>query len=389
MPWKESYRMDERIKFIGHLLDGEKMSELCKKFGISRKTGYKFLQRFKSSGPEGLLDQKRGPRNVPHKTPTEIENLVIKVRKRKPSWGPKKIAARLRVLYPEVKIPASSTIGEILDREGFIESRKRKNRFLCAREPLFATSARPNAIWCIDFKGQFRMSNGNYCYPLTISDHYSRFLIGCEALPNTKFEESQLVLERAFKRFGLPEKIISDNGSPFASNGLYRLSKLSAWFIQLGVRPEYIQPGHPEQNGRHERMHLTLKKETTRPAGKNLLHQQEKFDRFQKEYNEERPHEALEMKTPASFYSDSCRKYPEELPSADYSTCDSIRRIVSSGSLILPTKKADRVYFTRALAGHQIGLREIEQNKWKAYFFEMDLGTVERMEDKYILKTVT
>lgn len=372
MPWKESYLMDERVKFIGRLLDGEKMIELCREFGISRKAGYKFLDRYRKQGLDGLLNVRPGPRHIPHKTPEIVEGMIFKLRASRPSWGPKKIQRRLRELYPEIKWPAASTVGEILSRNGYVEARaRRKKQRLFPYEPI-AKSISPNDLWCIDFKGQFRLGNGGYCYPLTITDHHSRFLIACEALPDTKTSSVFPVLESVFLEYGLPKVILSDNGAPFASTGLARVSKLSAWFISLGIIPQQIEPGNPQQNGRHERMHKTLKQETTRPAKKNLLQQQESFDQFRKIYNIERPHEALSMSTPASIYVLSERKL-ENQKAQEYPFVDAVRKVSASGSIRVPG--SGKICFVgRAFEGHYLGLTKLEPNLWKIEFENVKLG---------------
>jgi transposase InsO family protein len=383
MPWKVTKPMDERIQFISKLLEGDKMVDLCREFGISRKTGYKFLERYKSGGFLGLNDLVKRPLNIPHRTPDQIEKLVLKLRKLKPTWGPKKLKVRLEKLHPGIDIPAASTIGDILKRNGYIElkqRRRKKNYF-----PSDLTASRsPNEVWCIDFKGQFRLGNGKYCYPLTITDHYSRFLIACEALEDTKTESVFPVFEAIFQKYGMPKIIRSDNGVPFSSVGLAGMSRLSTWFIRLGIRPERIEPGHPEQNGRHERMHRTLKADATRPAARNILQQQERFDKFQKSYNTERPHEALEMETPSSWYKPSQYKYPDELPTPDYSTFDVVRHVMKTGTIRVP-KSDKRCFITRALFGHPVGMRELAKDVWAVSFSDLDLGFISKADHHFLL----
>lgn len=378
MPWKESCRMDERMRFVVRLLDGERMTDLCHEFGISRKTGYKFLERYRNLGTLGISDQSRAPIHIPQRTTQEIEKLILALREKHSSWGPRKLKAKLEELHPGLKIPAASTIGEILSRSGYIEmKRRRREKNFFPTQNLLTESQKPNDVWCIDFKGQFRLGNGKYCYPLTISDHYSRYLIGCEALENTRGEGTFAAFEAAFSQYGLPQVIRSDNGAPFASTGLAGLSQLSAWFIRLGIRPERIEPGHPEQNGRHERMHLTLKKETTRPASKNLLQQQEVFDRFREIYNQERPHEALQMKSPAKVYQSSDRLYDGD-PELDYPLHDFVRTVMKTGYIRLPEER--RCFITRALTGSRVGVRETEPNLWLISYANLDLGYVDLTE---------
>ena len=272
--------MDERVKFIARLLDGETMSGLCREFGISRKTGYKIHERYRDCGVEGLTDRSRRPYRHANQLPIQIETLIVRLKREKPAWGAPKIRERLSRLYPEVQRPAISTVHAVLDRHGLV-TRRRRRRNRATGTPL-SSSREPNALWCADFKGEFMLADRRYCYPLTVTDYASRYLIACEALASTKEATAFPVFESAFKEFGLPRAIRTDNGVPFASRtAFFGLSKLSVWWLRLGITLERIQPGQPQQNGRHERMHLTLKKEATKPpGGKNFLQQQAKFDRL-------------------------------------------------------------------------------------------------------------
>ncbi len=371
MPWKESHLMDERIRFISRLLDGERMIDLCREFGISRKTGHKFHKRYMAHGVRGLVDQSRAHSYHPHQTHKEIERLIVALRKSKPSWGPKKLKAKFETLQPGLKVPAASTIGAILGRYG-IPSQKRRRRGKAYYSTALRESHAPNDIWCIDFKGQFRLGNGQYCYPLTVSDHFSRFLLGCESLENTKTAGAMASFEQIFGEYGLPKVIRSDNGAPFASAGLQGLSQLAVWFMRLGIELERIEPGHPEQNGRHERLHWTLKYEATRPPSYNQLQQQERFDEFRDEYNNDRPHEALQMKTPASIYAVSESKYPDFLEELEYPTHDITCRVNTSGMVYM--EKGKRFYLSNSLSGENIGLREIKPKLWLVNFMDQDLG---------------
>src|SRR5215469_15882500 len=307
MPWKVCKPMDERLKFIARLLDGEQMAPLCREFGISRKTGYKILTRYNATGLDALTDRSRRPYRHANQLPIQIETLIVRLKQDKPSWGAPKIRERLARLYPDVHTPAISTVHAVLDRHGLVKRRtRRRNR---AQGTMLSRPTQPNELWCADYKGEFMLADRRYCYPLTISDFASRYLLGCDALATTKEEFAFSVFEHAFKDFGLPLAIRTDNGAPFASVAFFGLSKLSVWWLRLGIRIERIKPGNPQQNGRHERMHLTLKQETTRPAAKNFLQQQAKFDQFIHCYNFERPHQALSMKYPAELYSHSPRPY--------------------------------------------------------------------------------
>ena len=307
MPWKESSVMEERLRFVGRLLDGEAMTDLCREVGISRKTGYKIFDRYKEHGLEALSDRSRRPVRYANQLPQPIEALIVRLKGEKPHWGARKIRELLvRRLNGDVSVPAKSTVHAVLDRHGLVK-RIGRARNRASGTPL-SPGAMPNDLWCADFKGEFKLGNGRYCYPLTVTDHASRFLLLCEALESTREDLAFTAFERLFAERGLPIAIRSDNGVPFASpNALFNLSKLSVWWLRLGIAIERIKPGHPQQNGRHERMHLTLKKETTRPPGFNSLQQQHRFDAFVREFNAERPHEALDMKCSAELYVVSLR----------------------------------------------------------------------------------
>ncbi len=308
MPWKECQIVQERLRFIARLLDGEKMAGLCREFGISRKTGYKIYNRYKDCGIDGLTDRSRRPYRHANQLPMQIEKLIVNLKKEYPHWGAPKIRERLRRVYPDVHCPAISTVHAVLDRNGLVKRRKRR-RYKAQGTALSRATA-PNELWCADYKGEFMLTDRRYCFPLTVTDFASRYLITCDALSTTKEVYAFSVFERAFKDFGLPTAIRTDNGIPFACpNSLFGLSKLSVWWLRLGINIERIKPGHPEQNGRHERMHLTLKTEATRPASENFLQQQVRFDEFIERYNQERPHQALDMKVPADLYTSSPRPY--------------------------------------------------------------------------------
>src|SRR4030088_466710 len=308
MPWKECSVMDERLQFVARRLAGEAMAELCREFGISRKTGYKIFDRYQECGMQGLTDRSRRPYRYAHQLPFQAENFILNVKREHGSWGARKIRERLLRRFSEIPIPAKSTIHAVLDRHDLVERRGRGRR----RAPGTAQSAGTgrNQLWCTDYKGEFLLANRQYCYPLTVTDHASRFLLTCEALSSTREDYAFTAFERLFKERGLPTNIRSDNGVPFASaHALFNLSKLAVWGLRLGIGIERIKPGHPQQNGRHERMHLTLKKEATKPASQNFLQQQARFDKFIEVFNNERPHEALGMKCPAEVYRPPTRVY--------------------------------------------------------------------------------
>jgi putative transposase len=361
--------MDERVKFIARLLDGERMSGLCEEFGVSRKTGYKILERYRDCGVEGLTDRSRRPYRHANQLPIQIETLIVRLKRERPAWGAPKIRERLSRLYPDVHKPAISTVHAVLDRHGLVKRRKgRRNR---ARGTALSASSQPNALWCADYKGEFMLADRRYCYPLTITDFASRYLIACEALSTTKEAYAFPVFESAFKEFGLPKAIRTDNGVPFASpNALYGLSRLSVWWLRLGIDIERIKPGNPQQNGRHERMHLTLKLETTRPAAENFLKQQAKFDDFIDCYNTERPHQALKMRCPVEHFTPSPRPY-RGLPELDYPFHDKAVTVTTCGRICFDRKK---INLSQVFAGQSVGIKQVDDHLWLASFMRYDLG---------------
>jgi transposase InsO family protein len=375
MPWREVKPMDERVKFIARLLDGEKMTELCREFGISRKTGYKFLERYEKYGVGGLDNGSRRPHHLARKTADSIEELIVKLKGVYPTWGPKKLKAKIEKLHPGISFPAISTFGEILLRHGLVTPRKRRpleERF----HPLHLPESQAcNEVWNTDFKGHFRLGNQDYCYPLTTSDDLSRYLLSCEALDSTKARPAMAIFEQLFDEYGLPETIKSDNGVPFSARGIGGLSELSAWWMSLGIKPYRIRPGNPQENGRHERMHRTLKAEATRPAGKNFLQQQEKFDDFRVRYNEERPHEALGMKAPSDMYEKSKRTLVEAQRADHYLFHDFTKRVSMCGAFRLtPTKQC---FIGRSLRDLHLGFRELGQSVLLVSLGPFDIGYVD------------
>lgn len=337
MPWRECSVMDEKLKFIAKLLDGEKMAELCREFGISRKTGYKIWDRYKECGIEGLPAQSRKPYKNANRLPIQIETLIVQTKREKPTWGARKIKERLKRKYPGLTLPANSTIHAVLDRHGLVNVRK-KRRYK-AKGTALSYANQPNDLWCADYKGEFLMGNKAYCYPLTITDFSTRYLLSCEALETTKETYAFSVFERAFKEYGLPNAIRTDNGNPFSNvQAMFGLSRLSVWWLRLGIELERTAPGCPQQNGRHERMHLTLKQEATKPAGANLLQQQEKFDLFVHDYNHDRPHEALGMKYPGEVYRTSERPYTG-LPDVEYPMHDRTITVTHCGRICMDRRK--------------------------------------------------
>ncbi len=374
MPWKESSVMEERLRFVARLLEGEGMSEVCRSFGISRKTGYKIFNRYKEHGLEALSDRSRRPVRYANQLPAPVEQMIVRLKKEKPHWGARKIRELLvRRLAGDVRVPAKSTVHAVLDRHGLVKRARQRRRNKPEGTTLSQAPA-PNDLWCTDFKGEFKLGNGQYCYPLTVTDQASRFLLMCEALQSTKEETAFTAFLRLFEERGLPGAIRSDNGLPFASpNGLYNLSKLSVWWLRLGITIERIKPGHPQQNGRHERMHLTLKTETTRPARFNSLQQQARFDDFLKEFNAERPHEALAMKCPAEIYKPSSRPY-KGLPEIAYPFHDREVLVTQCGRICMHRKK---INISTVMAGQRLGIKQVDDAIWLVSFMHYDLGYID------------
>jgi putative transposase len=361
--------MDERLRFVARLLDGEKMAALCREFDVSRKTGYKIFQRYKDCGLEGLTDRSRRPYRQANQLPFQIEKLIVQLKRERPSWGAPKIREKLRRLHSELQLPAISTVHAVLDRHGLVRrGRKRRCR---AQGTTLSKPLRPADLWCADYKGEFMLADRRYCYPLTVSDFSSRYLLACEALGSTKESYAFTVFERVFKEFGLPQAIRTDNGVPFASpHALFGLSKLAVWWLRLGIHLERIQPGRPQQNGRHERMHLTLKKETTKPAAQNFLQQKARFDDFLDCYNQERPHQALAMKYPAELYQPSARPY-HGLDELHYPFHDRTITVTHCGRICFGRRK---INLSTVFAGQNVGVKEVSDKIWLVSFMDYDLG---------------
>jgi transposase InsO family protein len=369
MPWKECDRMDERLRFVGRLLDGESMTAVCQEFGISRKTGYKIFQRYKDCGLGGLEDRSRRPIRQANRLPFQIERTIVQIKRERPSWGAPKIRERLLRKYPSINVPAKSTVHAVLERNGMVTAR-RKRRYRAEGTELHEGLS-PNELWCADYKGEFQLGDHRYCYPLTITDHRTRYLLAGEALESTKACFAFTTFERVFKEFGLPAAIRTDNGVPFSSpTALFGMSKLSVWWLRLGIAIERIKPGNPQQNGRHERMHLTLKKEATKPAGFNLLQQQARFDDFIEQYNNDRPHQALDMKYPGELYTPSARTYAEP-PDPVYPFHDRTVRVTRCGRICLGKRK---ISLSHSFSDQLIGIQEVSEKIWLVSFMEFDLG---------------
>jgi transposase InsO family protein len=373
MPWKESRVVDERVRFIAACADeDESLAEICRRFGISRKTGYKWMDRFDELGPPGLLDQPPVARRHPQQTPSAVLDAVLDVRRQHPFWGPKKLRAWLADRDPTRDWPAASTIGEVLKRHGLVRPRRRRPRVPPGLSPL-ERGAVPNDVWCADFKGHFALGDRSRCYPLTISDECSRFLLRCQGLASPKHSPTTDGFELTFREFGLPLGIRSDNGPPFASTAVGGLSRLSVEWIRLGIRPLRIEPGEPQQNGVHERMHLTLN-EAIQPPAFDLLSQQRAFDCFRHEFNDERPHEAIGMKPPARVYSCSRRAFPDQPREPEYGPGFIVHRCNNTGSASI----RGRIFgFSTVLANAHLGVRECGEGRREVFYGPVLLGYVD------------
>ena len=393
MPWIEVNPMDQKVLFIADWLRGSHtMSELCNHYGISRKTGYKWLERYRLSGVDGLNDASRKPHSSPQKLPYAMRQAILTLRRQGDMvMGPKKIQALLKQRYPKDPLPSKTTIYNVLHAEGAISKQRRKQRVSPYPHP-FAPVENVNDVWSADFKGQFKMKDGVWCYPLTVMDHKSRYLLCCQGLVGTRFSETQEVFKKLFNDYGLPQRIRTDNGVPFASKAAGGLSPLAAWWITLGILPERIEPGKPQQNGRHERMHRTLKQTATRPPEQNFLLQQKRFDQFIKSYNQDRPHEALQQKTPASCYQPSSRTYTEAETPLKYPGYYEVRSVQGNGVIYLNNHT---IYISPVLKGNHVGLKQIDQKAWEVHFGPIRLGYFDEDDAKqksvsYItLKSVT
>ena len=378
MPWKESCVMDEKLRFVAACLKKElPMSTLCEQFGISRQTGYMLLRRYEAEGAAGLAPRSRAPHRHGQAMEEEVAAAIVALRQERPFWGPKKLRRMLQDRRPEISWPACSTIGDLLRREGLVQSRRRRRTPVPQTQP-FAPVGAPNDLWCIDFKGWFRTRDGERCDPLTITDADSRFLIACAIVEPTS-EGVWALSDRVFRELGLPAAIRSDNGAPFAGTGAAGLSRLAVHWLKLGIRLERTDPGAPQQNGRHERMHATLKAETARPPADTTAEQQARFDRFRQDFNQVRPHEALDLATPASRYRAPTRSYPSRIARPWYDA-DHAERIVRPGGEI--KWAGDYLFLTEALAGEPVGIAETDGGDWIVRFLDVDLGLIDRRTRK-------
>ena len=384
MPWRHTSPMDQKTQLIAdYLRDRLSVTELCELYGVSRKTGYKWIDRYLRHGPQGLEERSRRPRTAPRHTPDQVVAAILDARGRHPSWGAKKLLSILYKRHPRWPWPARSTVCDILRRHGLVPKKRLRRVIGHPGTPTSAIDA-PNEVWSADFKGHFKTGDGHSCYPLTLTDGSSRFLLSCQALASTSVAAARPVFMRVFKEFGLPRRIRTDNGVPFATNTLARLSQLSAWWVRLGILPEFIEPGKPQQNGRHERRQRTLKAETTRPPGATLRAQQQKFNHFREEFNQARPHEALDLRTPAACYEPSPRAMPTKLPPLEYPDRFEVRDVSANGGI---RWHHQWVNVSTTCVGEYVGLEAIDDGVWKVYFGPLTRGRLHerhmRIEDAY------
>jgi transposase InsO family protein len=374
MPWDRTDPERERLRFVA--LHQEKTfthTELCERFGISREAGYERLRRYEAEGIAGLTDRSHAPRRVPHRMPEEIQAVLLETRAKHPSWGPRTILAYVGKRRPGQALPAASTVGDLFKRAGLVKSRPRPREW---RHPGRSTRVvrAPNELWTTDFKGQFRTRDGRLCYPLTVADACTRFLLGCDGLSSTGHEDARRVFERHFREYGLPGAIRSDNGVPFSTKAIAGLSRLNLWWTQLGIQHDRTQPGHPEQNGSHERMHRTLKAGTVWPPAADGAEQQERFDAFRSEFNEERPHQALGMETPGSLYTPSARVMPERTPKPEYPAHCQVRRVRANGIVYFRDRS---LFLSEVLSGLDVAFEEVADRLWSLYFYDVLLARLD------------
>lgn len=370
MPWKEISKLEQRKELIRRCLENqESIAELARQFGVSRQSAYKWLKRQAEEGEMGLQERSRAPHRQARELSPETSERIVEVRRAHPRWGPRKIVAYLQNEDGE-RVAAPSTVGALLKREGLIIGRRKRLRVPGYSQPLQHAEA-ANQVWCADFKGWFVCGDGTRCDPLTATDAHSRFLLRCQHVPKTDGKHVRSVFEAMFREYGMPEAIRTDNGAPFASRAPAGLSRLSMWWLQLGIRHERIAPGRPDQNGRHERMHQTLKQETAMPPRANLRRQQEAFRAFEKEYNYQRPHEALDNCTPSQLYTPSCRPYPSRLPELCYPAGAHLRWVSQQGSV---KWKSRRAFVSEVLARQAVGLVEVDDELFEVYYGPLMLG---------------
>ena len=381
MPWLETHVMDQRVQFIAAFLkDESSVAELCRQFQISRKTAYKWIARYQALGARGLDDLTRAPHTHPNQFSDQQIWTILQARDKHPLWGPRKLLKIVIGNSDPDGWPSRSTVANWLRTHGRAIGRKKRRRVPPHSQPLSHATG-PNSLWCCDFKGWFCTGDGCKCHPLTITDAFSRYLLRCQGLLATGFETVRPIFEAAFREYGLPEAIRSDNGPPFASRAVAGLSLLNIWWIRLGIRHERIDPGKPQQNGRHERMHLTLKQETANPPERSFARQQQRMDGFGEEYNELRPHEALDMATPASVYHPSPRPFPSRLAEIEYPDGWQLRKVASAGDFYW---KHQPVFVSETLYRQTIGLEPLDERYWRAYFGPVFLGVLDTRQPRML-----
>lgn len=383
MPWKRIDPMDQKIHLI---VDWQSKNfsktDFSKKYDVSRKTVGKWINRYETTGIDGLKDQSREPIHKPYATPDKLIKRIVNHKLKHPKRGPKKVYHQLKRKYPEIKWPVPSTIGYWLKKHGLVNPRKKRKRVPSYNEP-FIDCQSSNAVWSADYKGQFFTQDNNVCYPLTISDNFSRYLIRCQGLPGPRYRETEQVFKQAFREYGLPDAIRSDNGTPFAGKSVAGLSRLSIWWIQLGIIPERIKKGCPQQNGRHERMHRTLKYETLETKAKNMKEQQQRFDFFQTDYNNDRPHEALNQNTPSDYYQKSRRPYVEKPKKPDYDYDFSVRQVRNNCEIRF---KGHLYFLTNLLDDQPVGLKQTNEDSWDIYYSFFPIATLNLRKNEILSK---
>jgi transposase InsO family protein len=376
MPWKDVKPMDEKLLFIAdHMRQTASFSQLCQQYGISRKTGYKWIERYTQGGIEALNEQSR-KRHTQERTPYAIEQLILQLRSQQGTPGPKKIEVMLAERLQQQDVPSTTTIYNILKRAGKIEPRRRARR-VQANAGALHSATQPNELWSADYKGQFKTCDGVWCYPLTVMDHASRYLLGCQAVAGTHHDTAKRAFERLFREYGLPHRIRTDNGVPFATTGAAGLSRLSIWWIRLGILPERIAPGKPQQNGRHERMHRTLKRMLGQPAQANLRQQQKHLELFRRHYNEQRPHEGLQQQRPAACYQPSPRPYPSRLHELEYPSYFEQAKVHGSGVIYW---RSMTIYVGHLLQGERVGIQAVGDGVWMVHFGPVKLGQFDEFQ---------
>lgn len=375
MPWKVSGVVEKRQQFVEQWrLKQFNMTELCARHGISRQTGYNTLARYRRGGWEALREGSRAPRRHPNQTSVPLEDGIVQLRRAHMRWGPRKLKAWLEQRQPQQAWPAASTMGELLRREGLVQARKKRRRVEPYTAP-FAEACAPNRVWCADFKGWRRSGDGERIDPFTVSDACSRYLLRCQAVDKTDYAQVRSILEAAFREYGMPLALRTDNGAPFASGALRGLSRLTLWLMKLGIVHERIQPAHPEQNGRHERLHLTMQQETMQAMAANRRAQQRRFDQFRRDYNQQRPHEALGMRTPESCYQPSPRTFPARLPVPEYPAHMQVRKVGDRGAI---TWRGHRhLFLSKVLLGEWVGLEAVDDRWWMIYFAQFPLARLD------------